>query len=134
MLPVSLTKTGTGTVGPVIFDIFQNPFNVGFGVQMLTGGQGGTAIVSIEHTFDWSTVMAPNFNGLTAIVNGAVSTACWFPNTALNATTITATVGTAFATTAGNYAYPIAAARLNVISASATTLVIVNFLRSSKAP
>jgi hypothetical protein len=133
VLPISKTITGTGTLFLVHPDIMQDPFSVNIGVQLLTGGLA-TAIVSIEHSFDYSTVMAPNFNGLTATIGGSVSTAIWFTNAGLNTQTVTATVGTGSFTAMCSYSSPVAAIRLNVISATATSFVAVNLIQASKAP
>ncbi len=134
MQPIKLQVTGSGIAGPIIPDICQNPFNYGIGVSLLTGGGLTTAIISVEHSFDFRTVMAPSFNGLTAVVDGLVATAIWFPNSGMNVTTVTATIGTAIVTNAINYAYPVAAIRLNVISATATAVVVANFLQSVNSP
>jgi hypothetical protein len=101
------------------------------GVQLLTGGPT-TAILSIEGCYDWPVVYAPGFNGATALINGAVQTAAWFPTSIVTAT-ITATVGTGFnnaATALMNFTTPVAALRANIIRGTATTVTIVNFLQS----
>lgn len=118
MQPVQITLTGTAISTPVFFDIAQNPFNIGIGLSLTTGGLT-TAIVSVEHTFDFSTVMSPTWNGTTAV---------WFQNTGINATTISSTGIN------GNYAFAVAAVRVNVLSATATTIVVANFIQSVNAP
>jgi hypothetical protein len=133
--PIRQQITGTGIATAVTPDIFQNPFRMSVGVQLLTGGLT-TAILSIEGCYDWPVVYAPGFNGQTALVNGAVQTAAWFPTSIVTAT-ITATVGTRFnnaATALMNFTTPVAALRANIISGTATTVTIVNFLQSVQAP
>lgn len=119
MIPVQKTVTGTGTSTPFIPDIFQNPFNIGIGVSLQTGGLT-TAIVSIEHCLDYSAVMSPTWNGSTGVT--------WFQNSGINATTISS-VGIN-----GNYAFGVAAIRVNVVSATATSIVIANFIQSVNSP
>jgi hypothetical protein len=138
MMPNIIKMTGTGTSTPIIPDIFQNPFNIGIGLSLQTGGLT-TAIVAIEHTFDYSTVMQPSFNGATAkMPDGTVSTAIWFQNSgATGGTTAIGTTLTVGVETGGlncNYAFPVAAIRVNVASATATSVVVANFLQASNAP
>jgi hypothetical protein len=132
MQPIRQTITGTGIATAVTPDIFQNPFRMSVGVQLLTGGLT-TAILSIEGCYDWPVVNAPGFNGATALVNGVVQTAAWFPTSIVTAT-ITATVGTGYNNNAMNFTTPVAALRANVFSATATSIIIVNFLQSVQAP
>lgn len=73
------------TSAPLVMDIKQNPFSVGFAVVLT-----GVATYSVEHTFD-------------DILAGATPT--WFPN---------ATVAAATASANGNYAFPVTAIRLNM--------------------
>jgi hypothetical protein len=129
------TLTGIVTGTAVTPDIFQNPFVVAVSCQLLTGGLS-TATLSIEGCYDWPVVYAPGFNGNTALVNGVVQTAAWFPTSIVTAT-ITATAGTGFnnnATALMNFTTPVAALRANVFSATATSIIIVNFLQSVRAP
>lgn len=133
MYPIRQTKTGTGICTAIFPDIFQNPFNIGIGVQLLTGGLT-TAIVSVEHTFDYQLVMQPSFNGATGLVDGSVQTAIWFPNSGMNSTTITANVATGIVTASVNYAFAVAALRFNVVSATATSVLVVNFIQSVNSP
>jgi hypothetical protein len=137
MQPIQQQFTGTGIATAIVPDIYQNPFRMSVGAQLLTGGLS-TAIVSIEHSYDWNVVIAPSFNGKTAFLGvpggGAVGTAAWFPNPTLATATITATVGTGSLTGVCAYTAPVAALRLNVISATATSIIIANFLQSAQAP
>lgn len=121
MRPVLLTQTGTGASTPYIPDIYQNPFQIGIGVVQ-TGGVGTWAV---EHCFDFSTVMSPTWNGSTGVT--------WFANSGLGGTT---TTGTSLANANGNYAFAVAAIRLNVYNGSSvtTTIVSANFLQSVNSP
>ena len=78
----------------VPFDIFETPFNVGFGVTI---SNSGAAVFRVEHTFD---------NVLDADVS-AVSF-------------IHADVSAANGNVDGNYAFQVRAARLAVVSVSAS--------------
>ena len=106
-------SNGSGTSSVFFPDIYQNPFNIGIGVNIQTGA----ATYSVQHTFDYSTVMAPTWNGTSAV---------WFDNSGISATSNV--------TTNGNYAFAVAAIRLNVTAANATSVVVANFLQSSNAP
>ena len=130
MLPITKVVASTGISVPFIPDIMQNPFNIAIGVYVASTA-AASAVVAIEHTFDFSTVMSPSFNGLTAVVNGAVSTAIWFQNSAF-----TGSGGTTVSTTgvSGNYAFPVAAIRLNVGSSIAALNTVANFIQSVNSP
>jgi len=119
MQPVQLTIIGTAISTPIFPDTKQNPFNIGIGVSLQTGGVS-TVGLSVEHTFDFSTVMSPTWNGTTAV---------WFQNSGINQTTVTTGVGIN-----GNYAFGVAAIRVNVISATATSIVVANFIQSVNSP
>jgi hypothetical protein len=93
-----------------------------------------TAILSIEHSYDYPIIMAPNFNGATATVSGSVATAAWFPNLNFTTVTVTATVGTGSMTASCNYTTPVAAIRANIISATATSVIVVNLIQATNAP
>lgn len=112
MYPVKVTQTGTGASTPVFPDIAQNPFQIGIGVNIATGA----ATYSVEHCFDYAVVMSPTWNG--------TSNVTWFPNSGIN--------GTSVATTNGNYAFPVAAIRLNVTNG--TGQVVMNLLQATNAP
>lgn len=113
MYPVKVTVIGTAISTPIIPDVFQNPFNIGIGVNI----QSSAGTYSVQHTFDYSTVMSPTWNGTTAV---------WFDNSGIS--------GTSNATTNGNYAFAVAAIRLNVTGATATTMVVMNLLQSQNSP
>lgn len=121
MIPVQKTVNGTGASVPFIPDIFQNPFQIGIGV-LATGSVTSTAW-AIEHCFDYSTVMSPTWNG-----TGGVT---WFANSGLGGTTAG---GTTTLQLNGNYAFAVAAIRVNVYTAVSTSVVIANFLQSVNSP
>lgn len=112
MYPVSVRVLGTGVSTPVIPDSFQNPFNIGIGVVATN------ATYSVQHCFDYSTVMSPTWNG-----TGSVT---WMDNSGIT--------GTSLATCNGNYAFPVAAIRLNVTSANATSVVSMMLIQAQEAP
>jgi hypothetical protein len=111
MYPVSTRVLGTGISTPIIPDTFQNPFNIGVGVVATN------ATYSVQHCFDYSAVMSPTWNG---------TTATWFDNSGITAT--------ALATVNGNYAFPVAAIRLNVTGANATSVVTMMLIQAQEAP
>jgi hypothetical protein len=85
----------------VPLDQYQTPFNVGIGVVIPAGS---SATYTVEHTFD--DVFAPTFNPATAV---------WFPH---------ATLAAKSTSSDGNYAFPVAATRIN--AAAVTGSVIFN--------
>jgi hypothetical protein len=113
MMPIQMRVTGTGNSTAIIPDFMQNPFNISIGCVL--GTAAGT--FSVQHTFDYSTVMSPTWNGSSGVT--------WFNNTGINAAT---------ASVSGNYAFPVAAIRLNVSGAVATTTVDVSITQASNAP
>lgn len=119
MFPKQITVIGTGASLGYLPDIYQNPFQIGIGVALTNTGGISTAIVSIEHCFDYSTVIQPTWNGSTGVT--------WFPNSGISATTIATAIN-------GNYAFGVAAIRVNVISAAATAVVVANFIQSVNSP
>lgn len=98
MYPKTITVTGVGTSAWIPMDRHQTPFNVGFGVVI----NSGTATYTVEHTF--TNVLDPN-----------APTPVAFPNSTVAAQT---------ANKDGNYAFPIAALRLNVTASSGGTVSI----------
>ena len=132
MYPIKQTLTGTGAGTAIFPDIYQNSFNMGVAVQMITGAVT-TCGVTIEGCYDYRLVYAPTFNGATGLLDGSVGTAVWFP-CVMNASTVTASVATAFAVAAFNYTTPVAALRANVVSGQATTVIIVEFIQATFAP
>ena len=121
MQPVQVQVIGTGTSTPIIPDIKQDPFNIGIGVTL----GSGTATFAVEHCFEFATVMSPTWNGTTGVT--------WFQNTGLGGTAAGTTLTTIGMN--GNYAFPVAAIRLNVLSpANATTPVVMNLLQATNSP
>lgn len=119
MRPIQITQIGAGISTPIIPDIYQNPFSIGIGVNIATG----SATYAIEHCFDFTTVMSPTWNGSTGVT--------WFQNSGIGGTT----TGTSTVQLNGNYAFPVAAIRLNVMSTSnSTTTVVANILQSVNSP
>jgi hypothetical protein len=119
MQPVQITVLGQAVSTPIIPDVKQDPFNIGIGVSLTTGTVTSWAI---EHCFDFSTVMSPTWNGSTGVT--------WFPNTGLNNTIATTTTLPAN----GNYAFPVAAIRVNISNANATAIMVVNIIQASISP
>lgn len=112
MMPIQMTVTGTAVSTAIIPDQFQNPFSVSIGCVLVNAGT-----FSVQHTFDYSTVMLPSWDGSTGVT--------WFSNSGI--TNATASIS-------GNYAFPVAAVRLNVTNAVATTTVTVFFAQATNAP
>jgi hypothetical protein len=92
MRPMILTRTATGQSNVAVMDTNRNPFNVGIGVSV-----SGTVNYTIQHTFD--------------DVNNTAVTPVWFNHPSLAALSANAD---------GNYAFPVAAIRINVNSGSGT--------------
>lgn len=113
MQPIAVRVTGTGNSPAFVMDYMQNPFAVSIGCVL--GTAAGT--FNVQHCFDFSTVMQPSWNGSTGVT--------WFNNTGITAAT---------ASVSGNYAFPVAAVRLNVIGALATTTVDMFLTQASNAP
>lgn len=102
MRPQEISKTGTGTTEWIPLDYKQNPFNVGFGVNVT-----GTVTYDIEHTFSdvFDTTITP-------VV---------FKHSSLTAQTVNKD---------GNYAFPIRAVRINnTAGTGTTTLTLLQGLR-----
>jgi hypothetical protein len=114
MQPVLLTVNGTSTSAVVVMDYMQNPFAVGIGVNVTNSG-GAAVSWAIQHTFD-------NLNPAAATASN------WFFNSAVG------TTGTTSLSLDMNYAYPVRGIRLNVFTATATTVVIANIIQASNAP
>ena len=95
MRPIVLTKTGSGVTAVAPLDTYISPFNVGMGVVV-----SGTVSYSVQHTFD--NVQAEGYNP---------ATGNWFNHP---------TLASLSANADGNYAFPVTAIRLNVLSGSGT--------------
>jgi hypothetical protein len=99
MRRVVQTVTGVGTSSIVPVDPRSTSFGIGFGCEVT-----GTATFSVQHTFD-------------DIFNPAI-TPVWFNHEFVNAQT---------ANVDGNYAFPIAAFRLNVTAGTGTVTMVALF-------
>lgn len=93
----TITKTDTGASSALIMDTYISPFNVGFGAVVT-----GTATYTVQHTFQ-----NPN--------DGSV-TATWFDHPVVDDLTVNAD---------GNYAFPVAAIRLNITAVSGSVVLTV---------
>lgn len=113
MKPVQVLVTGTGISTTIFPDLYQNPFNVS--VACVLGTAAGT--FSVQHTFDAATAYLPTWDGSTTVT--------WFTNSGI--TNATGTIS-------GNYAFPVAAIRLNVSNAVATTTVAMTIIQATNAP
>lgn len=101
MRRITETVSGVGTSPTLPMDYRSQVFNVGFGCEVT-----GTVTYSVQHTFD-------------DIYNAAI-TPVWFNHAFVNAAT---------ANQDGNYAFPIAAMRLNVTAGTGS--VTINILSTS---
>jgi hypothetical protein len=90
MREITITQTNVGTTAPVPMDVYLTPFNVGLGAVVVSG----TPTYTVQHSFE---------NPLAVGYNPA--TATWFDHPTINADTTNQD---------GNYAFPVAAIRLNV--------------------
>ncbi len=103
-MPTLLTANGTGTSAVIWFpDWMQTPFNIG--IQCVVAG---TATFNVEHTLDNIDVtqigpFSGNANATTA------ANATWVANPGITLATTTIN---------GNYAFPVRALRINILSAS----------------
>ena len=100
--PVVLSCTGpsTNTGYPMWMpDTNMRPFAIGIGCVVNSTGVS----YQIEHTFDYNGNLSSDFTGWKS------SLATWFPNTGITAQSSNSN---------GNYAFPVSAIRLNVISGS----------------
>ena len=113
MMPIQVSVTGTGVSTSFLPDYFQNPFQVSIGCVI--GTAAGT--FSVQHCFDFRTAYLPTWDGSTNVT--------WFNNSGITSAT---------ANISGNYAFPVAAIRLQVSNAVATTLVTMNITQASNAP
>ena len=110
-MPTTLTQTGTGTL-IWYADWMQNPFSVGIGLVNGSTGVNGTATIDICFQS-----LDPNFPNSVA----TSSSTAWF-------NFVAATAGTSTFTTCS---VPCQAMRLNVITATATTVFTVNFVQAT---
>ena len=119
MQPVQVQVLGTGISTPIIMDYMQNPFQVSVAVIPTAGT--GTIQATVEYTMNFSSVFFnPTWNG---------TTATWFQNSGFIGANATSGLPVS-----GNFAFPVAAIRLNVSSAVATTAVTMIVAQASEAP
>ena len=121
MKPVILTVNGTATSEVVIPDYMQTPFAIGIGVTM-TGGSG--TAWRIEHTF-------ADFDDPLAAVN---ATTVWFVNSAIGTSSTFPLAVSTFTALDMNYAFPVRGLRVNVVSATATSILTATIVQASQAP
>jgi len=113
--PAVLTVTGlSSTAGyPMWFpDYDVRPFNIGIGTVV---NSTGTQTYSVEHTFGYQGFLSSDFNGWQS------SLATWYANTGIVSATSNAN---------GNYAFPVSAIRLNVISGSSQGSVACTLIQA----
>jgi hypothetical protein len=99
--------TGVGVSAPVAFGTYTSPFNIGFGVTV-----SGTGTFNIEHTFD--DVFAAGYTP---------AAGNWYTHPSFSASA---------ARGDGNYAFPITAARINVLTSTASMVVGVTFIQAGQ--
>ncbi len=122
MYPITISRIGTGVCTAVFPDIYQNPFAIGIGCQLTTGN----ATYQVEHTFAYSTVISPTWSGGIA-TSVAPTDVQWYPNSGV--------ISTSVATCNANYAFPVAAIRLNVLAVNPATAAVTLFImQASNAP
>lgn len=106
-MPVAATVNGTGTF--VYFpDWTISPFQVGIAVVTGTTGVNGTATIDV--TFDKIDV---------GVLGTTAGSATWFNIVALTAVNATA-----------NFTTPVQAMRINVVTATATSLFVATFVQA----
>src|SRR6266496_5046566 len=136
MQPFVMKQIATGICSTIMYpDINQNPFNIGIGASLTSGA---SVSAWVEHTFDFTTVMNPTFDGIRAWSKGAgagaastvIATAAWFGNSAFpTAGSSVGSTGALFV--AGNYAFGVAAIRMNVVNTGAATdITVANLIQS----
>lgn len=94
MRSIVLTRSGTtGTTSAAVLDAYRSPFNVGIGIKIT-----GSVTCKIEHTFD----------DILTVDSGSVT---WYDHPVLTSVTANAD---------GNYAFPVAAVRVNMTAGTGT--------------
>lgn len=101
------TVTGVGVSAPIPLDNYISPFNVGFGTVI-----SGTGTYNIEHTFD--DVFSPTY---------VPASGNWYIHTSFS--------GVA-AKGDGNYAFPVMAVRVNVLTSTASMVVSATFIQAGQ--
>jgi hypothetical protein len=114
MQPIQMTVTGTTVSTAVLPDYMQNPFDLT--VACIAGAAAVT--FSVEHTFNFSTVFGlPTWDGSTGVT--------WFTNASINGATTSIQA---------SYNFPIAALRVRIASAVATSTVTMIVAQATNAP
>jgi len=98
MRPQTVSVTGVGTSAWIPVNTKQTPFNVSLGAVV-----DGTVTYTIQHTFD-------------NVLNPAVTSPTAFDNTGLTGQT---------ANKDGNYAFPVAAVRINITAGTGTVTLTI---------
>lgn len=114
-LPVVLSLTGLSSTGGMPMwmpDIYIRPFNIGIGIT----ASSSLTTYSIQHTFDYIGGLSSNFNGWIS------SAAAWYDNTGIS--------GASGSSVNGNYAFPVSAIRLNVLSGSSTVTITAKLIQA----
>ncbi len=107
-MPALLQQNATGTAGPSGIwqpDWLQDPFSIGFGT-IVAGGSG--MLVQLEYTLD-------NLDSPTATTVGLT----WY------------TLSSSIISTSGSFSTPCKGIRLNIQSATATSVVVVNLIQAT---
>lgn len=107
MRRITAAVTGVGVSAPIPLDNYISPFNVGFGTVV-----SGTGTYNIEHTFD--NVFSPTY---------VPASGNWYTHTSFT--------GVA-ARGDGNYAYPVTAVRINVLTSTASMSVSATFIQAGQ--
>lgn len=103
MRPKIISQTDTGVSNPVVLDYADSNYQVGLQAVVVSG----TPTYTIEYTLD--PILDPQFTA-----NGY--TAAWFPTSGMTSQTVSTT---------SNYAVPVYATRINVISGSGVVRLTV---------
>ena len=109
-MPVLLTQNATGTAGPSGIwtpDWMQDPFVIGYGA-IATGG--AATLFNIEYTLD-------NLDSSTVIATTTGLT--WY------------TLSSSLISTSGQFTTPCKGIRINMLSATATTILVVNLIQAT---
>jgi hypothetical protein len=108
--PIRITVGAVGASAPVVVSTFADPINIGIGVKF-NGATTGTW--SVQHTFD--DPFDPGF----------AANAVWYPYTDLTNIAINED---------GNYAFPVTAIRLNVLTLSSGAPTAPNTITMTVIP
>lgn len=106
-MPVLLTQNATGTAGAAGIwqpDWMQNPFQIGYGV-IATGG--AETLVNLQFTLD-------ELNGISTTTG-----LTWY------------TISSSLISTSGTFTTPCRGIRVNLVSSTSTTIVVVNLIQAN---